>query len=96
METGWLKTYLDFKKNGFNGARNQHTNIEKTEQDTPAPRPQEADLPRLRGLPGPGRQQPHPHPPALGAPRRQHLPHLRTRHTDTVREEGNNFILTTK
>jgi len=67
METGWLKKYLDFKEKGFNGARTQHINLEKTEQDTPAPRPQEADLPRLRPC-----------------------------HTDTVREEGNNFILTTK
>jgi len=67
METGWLKTYLDFKKKGLNGARTQHTNIEKTEQDTPAPRPQEADLQRLQ-----------------------------LRHTDTVREEGNNPVLTTK
>jgi len=45
METCCLKTYLDFKKKGFNGAHTQHINIEKTEQDTPAPRPQEADLP---------------------------------------------------
>jgi len=96
METGCLKMYLDIVKKGFNGARTQHINIKKTEQDTPAPRPQEADLPRLQGLPGPGRKQPYPHPPAPGAPRRQQLPHLRPRHTDTVREEGNNFILTTK
>jgi hypothetical protein len=67
METGCLKKYLDFKKKGFNGAPTKNTNIEKTEQDTPAPRPREADLQRL--------------PP---------------RHTDTVREEGNNLILTTK
>jgi hypothetical protein len=48
METGCLKTYLGFKKKGFKGARTQHINIEKTEQDTPASRPPEADLPRLR------------------------------------------------
>jgi hypothetical protein len=50
METDWLKTYLDFKKNGFNGARTQHTNIGKTEKDTPAPKPHEAYLPRATPL----------------------------------------------
>jgi len=28
METGWLKTYLDFKKKALNGARTRHTNPE--------------------------------------------------------------------
>jgi len=50
METGWLKMYLYFKKNGFNGARTQHINIGKTEKDTPAPRPHEAYLPRATPL----------------------------------------------
>ena len=44
-------------------------------------------MPGLQGLPSTRVQQPHPHPPAQGAPRRHHLPRLRPRHPHPPREE---------